>query len=141
MCEKKWTNRIKNFFLWWPTSQTIYYLCCNRRKGTNQEGQTYFEGLPLFLLSFLVFIRQNKILNTHQFQIHICDISLFKKSRIGETKHLLTNADSSTHTTIGWTKNTQKPDFFKAEKIILNAKLKTSRNMPKSVIRPLTKGL
>ena len=35
-----------------------------------------------------------------------------KKSRIRETKHLLTDADSSTNTTIWWTKNTQKADFF-----------------------------
>ena len=35
-----------------------------------------------------------------------------KKSCIGETKHLLTDADSSTDTTIGWTKNTQQPNFF-----------------------------
>ena len=29
-----------------------------------------------------------------------------KKSRIRETKNLLTDADSSTDTTVGWTKNT-----------------------------------
>ena len=32
-----------------------------------------------------------------------------KKSRIRETKHLLTDADCSTDPTILWTKNTQKP--------------------------------
>ena len=35
-----------------------------------------------------------------------------KKSRIRETKHLSTGADSITDTTVGWTKNTPKPDFF-----------------------------
>ena len=45
-----------------------------------------------------------------------------KKSRIRETKHLLTNADSSTDTTVGWTKNTQKPIFFLNGKNIQNAK-------------------
>ena len=35
-----------------------------------------------------------------------------KKSRIRETKHLSTDADSSTDAIGGWTKNTQKPDFF-----------------------------
>ena len=35
-----------------------------------------------------------------------------KKSRIRETKHLLTDADSSTDAIAGWTKNTEKPDFF-----------------------------
>ena len=45
------------------------------------------------------------------------------------TKHLSTDADSSTDAIGGWTKNTQKPDFFgkrkkssKTEKIIQNAK-------------------
>ena len=40
-----------------------------------------------------------------------------KKSRIRETKHLSTDADSSTDTTVvGWTKNTQKPNFFEKQK-------------------------
>jgi hypothetical protein len=39
-----------------------------------------------------------------------------KKSRIRETKHLSTDADSSTDTTVGWTKNTQKTDFFEKQK-------------------------
>ena len=39
-----------------------------------------------------------------------------EKSRIRETKHLSTDADSSTDTTVGWTKNTQKPDFFEKQK-------------------------
>ena len=44
------------------------------------------------------------------------------KSRIREKKHLSTDADSSTNTTVGWNKNTQKPIFLKTEKIIQNAK-------------------
>ena len=39
-----------------------------------------------------------------------------KKSRIRETKHLSTDADSSTDTTVGWTKNTQKHNFFEQRK-------------------------
>ena len=39
-----------------------------------------------------------------------------KKSLIRETKHLSTDADSSTDTTVGWTKNTQKPKFFEKRK-------------------------
>ena len=35
-----------------------------------------------------------------------------KKSCIRETKHLSTDADSSTDTRVGWTKTTQKPVFF-----------------------------
>ena len=48
-----------------------------------------------------------------------------QKSRIQETKHLSTNADSSTDTTVGWTKNTQKPNFFlKRKKLSKTQKLK-----------------
>ena len=39
-----------------------------------------------------------------------------KKSRIRETKHISTDADSSTNTTVGWTKNTQKTIFLKNAK-------------------------
>ena len=39
-----------------------------------------------------------------------------KKSRKQETKHLSTDADSSTDTTVGWTKNTQNPIFFEKPK-------------------------
>ena len=47
----------------------------------------------------------------------------FLKSRIQETKHLSTDADSSTDTTVGWTKNIQKPKFIeKRKKIIQNGK-------------------
>ena len=50
----------------------------------------------------------------------ICDVHfrfrLREKSRIRETKHLSTNADSSTDAIGGWTKNTPKPDFFEKRK-------------------------
>ena len=49
-------------------------------------------------------------------------LSLKKKSRLRETKHLSNNADSSTDTTVGWTKNTQNPIFWKNRKFIQNAK-------------------
>ena len=39
-----------------------------------------------------------------------------EKSRILETKHLSTDADSSTDAIGGWTKNTQKPNFFDKRK-------------------------
>ena len=46
-----------------------------------------------------------------------------KKFRMRETKHLSTDADSSTDTMVGWTKNTPKPDFFeKRKKITKNIK-------------------
>ena len=41
--------------------------------------------------------------------LHMFVSCLFQKSRIRETKHLSTDAVSSTDTTVGWTKNTQKP--------------------------------
>ena len=46
-----------------------------------------------------------------------------KKSCIRETLNLSTNADSSTDTTVGLTKNTQKPKKkIKTEKLIQNGK-------------------
>ena len=39
-----------------------------------------------------------------------------KKSRRRETKHLLTDADSNTDTTVGWTKNSPKPKFIEKRK-------------------------
>jgi hypothetical protein len=39
-----------------------------------------------------------------------------KKSRIRETKHLSTDAGSSTDAIGGWTENTQRPDFFEKRK-------------------------
>ena len=42
--------------------------------------------------------------------------NILKKSPVRETKHLSTDADSSTDTTVGWTKNTPKPDFFEKRK-------------------------
>ena len=41
---------------------------------------------------------------------------ILKKSRIWETKHLSTDADSNTDTIVGWTKITRKPDFFEKRK-------------------------
>ena len=61
---------------------------------------------------------------------------------IRETLNLLTDADSSTDTTVGWTKNTQKPNFFeKQKKSSKSQKLKKSRDMPILAIYPSTRGL
>ena len=47
------------------------------------------------------------------------------KSCIRKTKNLSTDADSSTDTTVGWTKNTQKPNFFEKQiKLSKTQKLK-----------------
>ena len=43
-------------------------------------------------------------------------IKAVKKSRIRETKHLSTDADSSIDAIGGWTKNNPKPDFFEKRK-------------------------
>ena len=45
-------------------------------------------------------------------QISVTDEGALQKSGIRETKHLSTEADSSTNTTVGWTKNTQPPSLF-----------------------------
>ena len=59
-----------------------------------------------------------------------------KKSRIRETKHLSTDADSSTDAIGGWTKNTPKPEFFlKTGKIIQNAK--TQKRLKLDGVAPL----
>ena len=41
-----------------------------------------------------------------------------KKSRIRETKHLSTDADSSTDAIGGWTKNTPKPASYQYNRLI-----------------------
>ena len=66
-----------------------------------------------------------------------------QKTRIRETKHLSTDANSSTDAIGGWTKDTQKTQFFcKNGKITKNASLSAmSRNMTKLAIRPLTRCL
>ena len=62
----------------------------------------------------------------HKAWYQLCNFkSLKKKSLIRETKNLSTDADSSTDTTVGWTKNTQKPNFFeKRKKLSKTEKLK-----------------
>ena len=68
-----------------------------------------------------------KYLNTFFLVSRLCAVSLMikrsklmrlmiRKSRIRETKHLSTDADSSTDAIWGWTKNTPKPDFFEKRK-------------------------
>ena len=44
------------------------------------------------------------------------DEGVFKKIPHTKTKHLSTDADSSTDTIIGLTKNTPKSDFFEKQK-------------------------
>ena len=58
-----------------------------------------------------------------------------------ETKHFLTDADSSTGTIVGWTKNIPKHVFFNRKIHPKRKNSKTSRNMSKLAIRPSTIGL
>ena len=72
------------------------------------------DGVMLLILCFVsesgeAFII---VIRTH-FQIkYTFESHALKKSHIRETKHLSTDADSSTDTTVGRTKNTQKPKCF-----------------------------
>ena len=50
-----------------------------------------------------------------------------RESRIRETKHLSTDVDSSTDTTVGWTKIPKKPKFFEKQK--KSSKLRKLKNV------------
>ena len=58
--------------------------------------------------------------------------SSIKKPRIQETKHLSTDADSSTDAIGGWTENTQKPNFLEKRK--KSAKTQKLRDPSGSVV-------
>ena len=66
-------------------------------------------------MQFLKSIKKDSFYYDYFFKIFLGKISE-EKSRIRETKHLSTDADSSTDATVGWTKNTQKPEFFEKRK-------------------------
>ena len=59
----------------------------------------------------LVFFYDKKSLNCL-----VVGQTLVENSCLRETKHISTNADSSTNTTVGWTKNTKKTIFFEKRK-------------------------
>ena len=70
----------------------------------------------------LEFLLPAKISDCHGIYLVFVHSGL-KKSRIQETKHLSTDAESSTDAIGGGTKNTPKPNFFwKKEKIIQKLK-------------------
>ena len=59
-----------------------------------------------------------------------------------ETKHLSTDVDSSTNTTVGWTKNSQEPNFFgKQKKSSKTQKLKTAKRYANINDIPSPRGL
>ena len=99
------------------------YICYTAGNGyiaqTRKKSQTFFKNLVVVYIAkypkCLVWCGTKYI----HYYFHVV-VSRFphslKKSRIRETKHVLTDADSSTNTTVGWTKNTQKPNFFEKRK-------------------------
>ena len=68
----------------------------------------YFSGFVSTVVTRIVHEYNCDLMVAH---VDVLETTLLK-SRIRETKHISTNADSSTDAIGGWTKNTQKPDFF-----------------------------
>ena len=64
-----------------------------------------------------------------------------KKSRIQETKHLSTDADSSMIPQQGGPRIHQNPIFLEQKNHLKRKNSKMSRNMPKFAIRSSTRGL
>ena len=68
----------------------------------------YFSGSVSIVVTGIVHEYNCDLIVAH---VDVLETTLLK-SRIRETKHISTNADSSTNAIGGWTKNTQKPHFF-----------------------------
>ena len=113
-------------------SESWYYRAKNRRNFTVYDDQEEINLLELaniepssekvsIIFGSLYVNTNSKVLHIycgtsrHVSQLWLVMVQKFK-SRIGETKHLLTDADSSTDAIGGWTKNTPKPDFFEKRK-------------------------
>ena len=104
---------------------------CYKRKYSEEENN-YPTSYPCRIL------KPSMVLSGNERDRDI----IWEKSRIRETKHLSTEADNSTDTREGWTKNTPKPVFLKNGQNYLKRKnSKTSRNTPKFAIHPSTRGL
>ena len=94
--------------------------------------QTLYKEEDIFVFTthfyyfFMIYLfSESRYISTLNGTVGICLFSAFywqhiwthfQKSRILETKLLSTDADSSTNTTVGWTKNSQKPNFFEKRK-------------------------
>ena len=85
---------------------TIFYSCWNLMKPGSQSGTSAKLNI-VYCWNFYA--------------------PILKKSRIRETKHLSTDADSSTDAIGGWTKNTPKPMFF--EKLKKSSKTQKLKNV------------
>ena len=68
----------------------------------------YFSGYVSRVVTGIIHEYNCDLMVAH---VDVLETTLLK-SRIQDTKHISTNADSSTDAIGGWTKNTQKPDFF-----------------------------
>ena len=66
----------------------------------------------------------------------------YGRQRISRRVRLVAPRVTPPQCTVGWTENTQKPEFFeKRKKSLKMRKLKKSRDMPILAIRPSTRGL
>ena len=93
----------------------------------------YFSGCVSRVVTGIVHEYNCDLMVAH---VDVLETTLLK-SRIRETKHLLTDADSSTDTTVGWTKNILK----KGKNHPKRKNSTTSRDMTILTIYPLTRGL
>ena len=108
-------------------SKSIFDKCCLELKNTleNMWGETNIWNFELWPLS-----HRTLPLNLSRGIAISKDTKQIQKSLIRETKHLSTDADSSTDTTVGWTKNIQKPEFIeKKEKN--SSKMEKLKNLKK----------
>ena len=89
-------------------------MSCNRYKNLFKDPRIKEKGKIPIIFRCLRNQTGQALLITDPPPISFTTMS--KKSRIRETKHISTHADSSTDTTVEWTKNTPKPNFFEKRK-------------------------
>ena len=134
------------FSFWAKNTPKLQKLLKKRPKSSNcliilhiSSKKIHFSTLTFFLGPLTWSALK---LSTFPFGTNVTRNNGRKKSRIRETKHLSTDADSSTDSTVGWTKNPKNPIFLKNGKNHPKRKnSKTSRDMPILAIYPLTRGL
>ena len=116
-------------FLGLKTTSLFRWLCYEKNRP-HQFCLSFCKQIKQFRILFVA--RLVQILSHHfswhwipwlSGKVYLCK----KKSRFRETLNLLTDADSSTDTTVGWTKNTQKPK--KIEKRKKSSKTRKLKNV------------
>ena len=105
-----WSSRRRRRGPWWPP---IFGLLC--RQSLFPQGWAWVTTAPLYSPSSSSFFSSSRLSSVLGWKVQFMQF-LWQKSRIRETLNLLTNADSSTDTTVGWTKNTPKPKFIEWQK-------------------------